>query len=914
MVIHTPDYRLRVFVSSTLKELSEERKVVRQTILKLSLAPVMFESGARPHPAQELYQSYLSQSHIFVGIYWQSYGWVAPDKHISGIEDEYNLSSKIPRLIYIKNPAPEREPALSSLLDRIRQDNTSSYTYFSTPAQLKELVQNDLALMLTERFEAANQPERPVEKPQINHPTNIPIPRNPLIGRERELSTVCDMLQRDDIALITLTGPGGTGKSRLAIQIGLESLKLFPEGVYLVGLETINDTHLVVPAIADAVGLHESPGSRPVKEMLTEYLHDRRALLILDNFEQVVEAAPCVTELLEACPRLKCIVTSRTPLRLRAEKEIPIPPLKYPDSHPISDPVGLSHYAAVELFTQRAQAIKPDFSLTEVNAPAIAEICQRLDGLPLAIELAAPRIKLLTPQGLLSRLEHRFDLLTGGTRDLPERQRTLRGAIDWSYNLLNEVEKTVFKRLAVFTGSWTLATVEMVLDINGDLAHKTDDALDALINNNMVLQVPDTGEEPRFGMLSTIRDYALEKLGEGEESDTVHRQQARFYVDFVARVEPLIRSSERVKWQQVMQAEYSNIRGVLEWVSKVGKYAELGQQIVITLGIYWQICGYIAEGQQWCSRMLALCNDSTSSSIRAGLLCLTGLFARNQADQLAAIETIDKSLELSNRQDDKRIIGTALFVKGMIASATRDIDTAAKSFQQAVELFKSTNDLWYQAVGLSWLGDVAQYANDHERAQALHEESIRLARKQGDPWCLMPALMSSAQTDILSGEIDQAYPKLIEIIDVLHKTGDLWSLAWTLLDLGHVLRLRGDIHQAADNLLEGLSLASSYGNLGAEVVTLAEIGAIVSNLARQDEQRLSTAARLCGTTASYLETPGLFIWINTRHLYDDAISQAKSMMSDQLWNRGYSEGQGLTIDQAVDLAVSALKPNSNPVA
>lgn len=906
MVIRTPDYRLRVFVSSTLKELAEERKAVRQVIHKLCLAPVMFESGARPHPAQELYQSYLAQSQIFIGIYWQNYGWIAPDEKISGIEDEYNLSAGIPRLIYIKKPAPDRETGLSNLLARIQKDNTSSYTYFSTPTQLKELVQNDLALLLTERFEAATQAGQLSSKSTARSLTNIPIPRNPLIGRQRELTSICDLLARDDVALVTLTGPGGTGKSRLAIQVGLEKLGQFRDGVYLIGLESISDTSLVIPTIAATFGLRESAGSRPLKEILKEYLHDKQILLILDNFEQVVDAAPYVAELLEACPEMKCIVTSRSSLRLRAEKELLVPPLRYPEPHEITDFDQLSQYAAVELFIQRAQAVKPDFSLTKANAPVVAELCHRLDGLPLAIELAAPRIRLLTPQDLLTRLEHRFDILTGGTRDLPERQRTLRSAIDWSYNLLNENEKTLFRRLSVFAGSWTLTSAKTICDIQGDIAPEIENALDSLIDNNMVMQLPETDELPRFGMLSTIHDYACEKLNEDQEADAIRHQQAQFFLDFVTRVEPLIRSAERVKWLQVMQAEFANIRGVLERICETGKSIEIGQEIVITLGLFWQICGYIAEGQQWCTRLMALCDDSTPVRIRAGLLCMAGLFARNQSDQQAALEMIEQSLGLCKQQEDKNILGMALIVKGMIASATRDLTTAAACFQQAIEVYRSLDDLWNQAVGLSWLGDVALYGNDTDRAIALHEESIKLARKQGDPWCLMPALMSSAQIDMMRGELDTALIMLKEIIDVLHQTGDRWSLAWTLIDLGHVVRLRGDLDQAASHFWEGLSLANSFGNLGAVVVALVEIAAILASRSQQDDQELTYAACLCGSTVPHIDTPGLFIWVNTRQLYEDAISRTKSLIDSKIWDQGYSQGQGMSLAQAIKLAASVL--------
>jgi predicted ATPase len=275
-------------------------------------------------------------------------------------------------------------------------------------------------------------------------------------------------------------------------------LDRFKDGVYLVKLESISDPNLVISTIAETLGIRESPGSRPVADILKEFLRDKQMLLLLDNFEQVVEISPCVAELLEACPRLKCVITSRTPLRLRAEKVLPVPPLTVPNRQEFTKLDNVSQYTAVELFIQRAQAVKPDFSVTNANTPAVAEICYRLDGLPLAIELAAARIRLLTPHGLLTRLEHRFELLHGGTRDLPERQRTLRGVIDWSYNLLNEAEKKLFRRLSIFVGGWTLEAAEIVCDMNGNLSKGLDDVLASLIDDNLVIQSQDDEEEPRF--------------------------------------------------------------------------------------------------------------------------------------------------------------------------------------------------------------------------------------------------------------------------------------------------------------------------------------------------------------------------------------------------------------------------------
>jgi predicted ATPase len=675
----------------------------------------------------------------------------------------------------------------------------------------------------------------------------------------------------------------------------------------MVRLEPIHDPGLVIPAIAGTFGIRETPGSQPVDAMLKEFLRSKQMLLILDNFEHLVEVAPCISELLEACPRLKCLVTSRTPLRLRAEKELPIPPLRVPVQFKPENLLSLSQYAAVELFIQRAQAVNPDFSVDDSNAPALAEICYRLDGLPLAIELAAAKIKMFTPQGLLNRLEHRLDLLNSGTRDLPERQRTLRGAIDWSFNLLTEKEKCLFRRLSVFVGGFTLEAAETICNIEGDMADYLDDCLASLIDNNLLIHLKGEEGEPRFGMLSTIHEYANELLKQNSENEAIHSQHARFFLDFVVAVEPLIRSAERVHWQNTMRQEFENIRSILDWVCKTKNHIEIGQRIVINLGLYWHICGYITEGQQWCTRMLEFCDASTPVEIRAGLLCFQGLLTRAERDQKSTHESISQSLDLCRRGCDKKLLATTLLARGVIASAVRDLETASQVFQEALDLFREVQDQWDEVVVLAWLADVAYYQHQTELAQGLHEESIKLARMQGDPWCLMPALMSTSEIDMVNGEFNSAYMKLIEVADVLQATGDRWSLSWTLIDLGHVVFRQGDMDQARSYILDGISLASTFGNTRALLIALAEAASLIASCASQDSQKLSLAANLCGAIEPYLDTPGIFMWINTKQIYEWAIEHVKATMSPDQWSRAAKEGKAIPMDRAIALAVDALR-------
>ena len=458
-LIRTPDQRLRVFVSSTLRELAAERQAVRDAVTRLRLVPVLFELGARAHPPRQVYRAYLAQSQVFVGVYWQSYGWIAPGEQVSGLEDEYLMAAGLPRLLYVKSPAPEREPRLAAMLDRIREAGDVSYQLFSTATELQRLVENDLAQLLSERFEMAHLPDSGGMGAEGMAAT-LPEPATPLVGRDQEAEAISDLVVREGVRLVTLTGPGGVGKSRLAIETARRLGPGFRDGVRFVGLSAVPSADLVAAAIAAGLGLSTS-GGRLLSD-LESYLHSRQLLLLLDNFEQVTGAAPLVTTLLGAAPGVVALVTSRAVLRVSGEHEFPVPTLPVPQAGMSEDAASIRQYASVQLFAERAHAAAAAFELTSDNAGAVAEICRRLDGLPLAIELAAARVRMLPPQALLARIDDRLGLLTVGPRDLPERQRTLRSTLDWSFDLLSPPEQALFACLGVFAGPFDLRAVEAV--------------------------------------------------------------------------------------------------------------------------------------------------------------------------------------------------------------------------------------------------------------------------------------------------------------------------------------------------------------------------------------------------------------------------------------------------------------------
>jgi len=917
VVIRTPDHRLRVFVSSTLKELAQEREAARQAILNLRLVPVMFESGARSHSSHELYRAYLAQSHIFIGIYWQSYGWVPPGEKISGLEDEFILSENIPRLIYIRDPKAEREPGLKNMLARIKGEDMTSYKYFATAAELRELVENDLALLLTEHFESARGSQTPAQTHTETSQSlsNVPTPRNPLIGRAEELSLAHEMLLRRDVGMVTLIGPGGTGKSRLGLQIALNMLDHFRDGVYLVRLTPIRDSNLVVSTIADTLGIPETNDPRSLLGKLKDYLRDKHMLLLLDNFEQVLEAAPKVAELMEACPDLRFVVTSRAPLHLRGEKELFVPPLAIPAHDKNFDLKNISQYAAVELFIQRARSIKPDFNMTNENASAIAEICHRLDGLPLAIELAAARIKLLTPRELLARLEHRFDILRGGSRDLPERQQTLRGAIDWSYELLNDSAQKLFRRLSIFVGGWTMEAAEAVCNLDGDIGPDVMDEMESLVDNSLLTQAQDADGQTRFGMLETIREYAHERLIESGEIDQVRRQHALYYLEFARKVEPLIRSRERIQWTRKMRQEFDNIRAILEWNSTTGNSVEIGQQLAITLAWFWRSSMSVSESRQWATRLLEHVDDSTPLAIHAGLLWGSGGFAWSQGELAVAITQLDESLHLCRAANDKYLLANILIIRGLVSTYAGEAQTARVMYEESIEHFRALGEKWGESLALSRLGDVALFEKNYERALDLHEQGIVIAREQGDPWILFIPLMSDGNIALITETPQKAQPIYSEAISLLREIDDKWGLAWGLNGLGHASLQLGQVDLARASFEECIAVARTIGNPGALISSL--LGAAILAAmpfkngpdAKEPGLSLISAVRLLGAIPPLSQNSHMFFWMGWHEIYQRAVAKVREIAGAEIWEQAFAEGQTLSMPQAVALALQELQRN-----
>jgi predicted ATPase/class 3 adenylate cyclase len=488
-------------------------------------------------------------------------------------------------------------------------------------------------LFRPERVFQLVSPDLPSEFPPLRtletYRNNLPLQPTPLVGREKEVAQVCDLLRSDETRLLTLTGPGGIGKTRLALQAAADLLDDFSDGTFFVPLATLTEAELFLPAVAETLGVKEI-GEQPLDESLKDYLSERRLLLVLDNFEQVLEAAPAVTELLAGAPGLKVLATSRAPLGLYGEHEFPVPPLSMPDLKRPPPLERLTQYEAVGLFVERAQAVKPDFKVTNDSAPAVAEICVRLDGLPLAIELAAARIKMLPPKAMLQRLGSRLKLLTGGARDLPERQRTLRATIEWSHALLDEGEQLLFARLAVFSGGRTLEAIEAICDTKGDLPVEAFEGVSSLLDKSLLRQEESPEGEPRFVMLETIHEFAREKLQESEEGEEIKTLHAHYFLALAEEAYPELKGANQLDWLGKLETEHDNMRAALSWALE-RKEAEVALRLGGALWWFWSVRGYHSEGRRWLEAVLAI-DGRGSPEVQAMARAGAGALALEQGD------------------------------------------------------------------------------------------------------------------------------------------------------------------------------------------------------------------------------------------------------------------------------------------
>lgn len=623
-----------------------------------------------------------------------------------------------------------------------------------------------------------------------------PAQRSLLVGRQGELGALAPLLLRTDVPLLTLTGPGGIGKTRLALRLMAERADDFADGAFLVTLASLRDPDLVLPSIGRAFGIAEGVGGT-LLERLQAHLRPRQLLLVLDNFEHLMAAAPVVAALLSACPRLKALVTSRAPLRLSGEHEYPVPPLPVPDAGGSLEPERLLQYAAVKLFCERVQAVRPSFVLTSGNVAAVTEVCRRLDGLPLALELAAARCKLFTPQALLGRLEGRLELLTGGTRDLPERQQTLRSTIDWSYRLLSAAQQRLFRRLAVFDGGAELNAAQAVCGAPGEEPILVDDLVQVL-DHSLVHLLDTSGGETRVGMLETIRGYALEKLGESGEEEAVRRTHARYFLGLAEEAGARPDGGEAGRRRDQLEAEHANLRTALRW-SVAHREPALALRLAHLLGGLWESSAYLHEGRRWLDEVLALEPSGESRELRAGVCHHAALLATRQSDWHAAAARAEESVRLYREIGAQPGVAHALLTLALIATMRDDHARSAELHRQLLPMFERLDDPAGLARATHNFGLAYRFEKPRE-ALELGERSLALYRRAQLPRGVAQAQNLIGWARLNLGDAAGARASFAESLQACLRLQLRWVAGYVFQGASDAVRLQGQTRLAVELL------------------------------------------------------------------------------------------------------------------
>jgi predicted ATPase len=772
-------------------------------------------------------------------------------------------------------------------------------------------------------------------------PNNLPIQPTAFIGREKEVAQVCQLLRRSDVRLVTLTGPGGVGKTRLGLQVGAELSDLFADGVFIVALAPVSDPAKVVPTIAQTLGIGEA-SDQPLWPLLEAALKGKQLLLLLDNFEQVADAAVVVAELLTVCQRLKILVTSRVGLHVRAEQEFAVPPLAVPATKRLPNLQALSQYEAVALFISRAQAVKPDFQVTNANAPAVAGICSRLDGLPLALELAAARVKYFPPQTLLMRLDQGLSILSGGARDLPARQQTLRGTIAWSYELLSSQEQALLRRLAVFLDGCSWEAAEQVCNAAEELPMDLLEGLASLVDKSLLRQEEQTEGEARFWMLQTLREFGLERLRTAREEEATREAHALYYLSLAEEANRHVQGNEQSLWIAQLEQEHENLRAALSWLveqsnleGRAGsQHAEGALRLCSAMRWFWTMRGYIREGRTYLEQALAK-RATVSPRIQALALSAAAELTFFLDDYEKTEALASESLVFYQELADSAGMATSLFILGSISWARSKYTEARSFYEEAEARFREAGDTWLRARCLTQLARISSFLGEYDAARQMLEQTFELYRTLGDAermgWVLylLAQVLFMSHTDLERAYsiAEQSFTRLREVsynlsmgyvlslmglislargeqirarelaeegVTLLREIGDRAGTAESLIDLAWILASSGDNTEAARLYFESFSILQEIQDNEFIPSCLEGLAAVEVDLGEPE-----WAALLWGKAGEWRERIGTPLPPVYRARYEQAVAAARAVLNEEAFAAAWAEGRTMTLEQVL---------------